>query len=136
MVDIEEIISKANIKEFVAVTAGLVASKLSNNVLPIKDEKQRDLAKVAIGLGGAYIANELAERSPKYGEFAALAGLAATAFAADPVADRVTIEVSKNVGVPVVVRANPPVRVVRTREVVTPAVKVEEAKPEELAIEL
>jgi len=33
MVDIEEIVDKANVKEFVAIVAGLVGSKLADNVL-------------------------------------------------------------------------------------------------------
>lgn len=105
MVDIEEIVDKANVKEFVAIVAGLVGSKVADSVLANMDAKQRDLVKVGAGLVGTYLMNDMAAKNPKYGEFLALGGLAMTAFAAKPVADRVSLEVAKKVGMPVVVRA-------------------------------
>jgi len=104
MVDIEEIIDKANVKEFLAVTVGLVGSKIADGLMVSMDAKQRDLIKVGVGLGGAFVANDFAEKSPKYGEILALGGLAATAFGAKPVADRVSVEVSKRTGTPIVVQ--------------------------------
>ena len=105
MVDIEEIVDKANVKEFVAIVAGLVGSKLADNVLVNMEPKQRDLVKVGAGLVGTYFMNDMAAKNPRYGEFLALGGLALTAFAAKPVADRVSVEVSKKVGMPIVVKS-------------------------------
>jgi len=124
--DLEGVIDKLNVKEFVAIVAGLVASRMANSVLPAD---KKDIIKVGAGFAGSFVANELATRSPKYAVPISLVGLGLTAFAADPVADRVTIEVSKSVGAPIVVKANP---------VVVEAVETVETEKagEELAIEL
>ena len=131
MVDLKELIDKINVKEFIAITAGLVGSKLVDVVAPNVDPKQRLLIKIGGGLAATYLLNDMAEKYPEYSEWAALAGLATTALAAKPVADRITVEVSKRVGAPVVVTAN-----VEPAEPEVEKVEIEEEKPEELAIEM
>lgn len=101
------IIEKANVKELVALTLGGTAGRFLNNALSkfITDENQKTVAKVAIGLVGAYVANDFAEKNPRYAEVLSLAGLAATAIAAQPIEERLTAEVSAATGTPVVVVA-------------------------------
>lgn len=107
MVDVMGIIEKANVKELVALTLGGTAGRFLNNALSkfITDENQKTVAKVAIGLAGAYVANDFAEKNPRYAEVLSLAGLAATAIAAQPIEERLTAEVSAATGTPVVVVA-------------------------------
>lgn len=100
----EDILDKANVKEFIAIVAGLVGENVIDKVTANMDEKQRDLVKVVVGLGGAFAMNELAERNPDYAELLGLAGLGLTALGAKPVAKRIEIQVSQAVGQPVVVR--------------------------------
>lgn len=131
---VEEILDKANVKEFIAIVGGNVGGKLLNNVIAKLEPKQRDIVKVAGGLIGAYVMNELAERNPDYAEYLSLAGLAFTAIAAQPVADRISLEVSKATGTPIVVRANPVIVEPVTEPVTEPV--IDEEKPEEIAVEL
>lgn len=107
MEDVMGIIEKANVKELVALTLGGTAGRFLNNALSkfITDENQKTVAKVAIGLVGAYVANDFAEKNPRYAEVLSLAGLAATAIAAQPIEERLTAEVSAATGTPVVVVA-------------------------------
>ena len=126
---LEDIVDKLNIKELIAITAGMVGARMGDQLFAGIDPKYRDLAKVGVGLGATYVLNEMSERNPEYGELLALVGLATTTFAATPIANRITIEVSKAVGTPVVVKA--PAEVEIPEEV-----EIEEKKPEELAIEL
>lgn len=105
MVDVMGIIEKANVKELVALALGGTAGRFLNNAISkfITDENQKTLAKVAIGLVGAYVANDFAEKNPRYAEVLSLAGLAATAIAAQPISDRLTVEIAAATGEPVVV---------------------------------
>ena len=96
---IDEILDKANVKEFIAIAAGLVGSNVVDKITANMDAKQRDLVKVAVGLAGAFAANEFAERNPDYAELLGLLGLGLTTVGAEPVANRIKIEVSKAAGV-------------------------------------
>ena len=91
MVDVKEIVDKANIKEVVVLVLGDAGEIALDNVLSnfITDENQKTIAKVAIGLGGAYAMNELAESNRDWAEILALAGLGFSAIAAKPIAQRV-----------------------------------------------
>jgi len=132
MVDVKEIVDKMNVKEVIALVAGNTGGKYLNNVIGglLKDENQRAVAKVAVGLLGSYAMNEIAERAPEYGEIAALAGLAFSAIAAQPISEKLTAEIAAATGTPIVVRAENPV-IVKTAEPV-----INEEKPEEIAVEL
>jgi len=103
--DIKKMVDKANVKETVAIVLGNTGARLADNLIErfIQDENQKTAAKVGLGLIGAYAFNELAEKYPDYGEIFALAGLAASAVAAQPISDRLTAEVSAAVGSPVLV---------------------------------
>ncbi len=109
MVSIEEIIDKANVKELIALVLGNVGARYLNNFLAdkITDANQRAVVNVLIGLGGSYVANELASKNPDYAEIMTLAGLAATAVAAQPISDtisdRLTAEIAAATGKPVIV---------------------------------
>lgn len=105
MVSIEEIIDKANVKELIALVLGNTGARYLNNFLAgkITDANQRAVVNVLIGLGGSYVANELASKNPDYADIMALAGLAATAVAAQPISDRLTAEIAAATGKPVVV---------------------------------
>ena len=103
--DIGKIVDKANVKETVALVIGNTGAKYVDNLVGsfIQDESQKTIAKVGLGLLGAYAFNELAERYPDYGEIFALAGLAASAVAAQPISDKLTAEIAAATGEPVVV---------------------------------
>ena len=103
--DIGKIVDKANVKETVALVIGNTGAKYVDNLVGsfIQDENQKTIAKVGLGLLGAYAFNELAERYPDYGEIFALAGLAASAVAAQPISDKLTAEIAAATGEPVVV---------------------------------
>jgi len=103
--DIGKIVDKANVKETVALVIGNTGARYVDNLVGsfIQDESQKTIAKVGLGLLGAYAFNELAERYPDYGEIFALAGLAASAVAAQPISDKLTAEIAAATGEPVVV---------------------------------
>jgi len=103
--DIGKIVDKANVKETVALVIGNTGARYVDNLVGsfIQDENQKTIAKVGLGLLGAYAFNELAERYPDYGEIFALAGLAASAVAAQPISDKLTAEIAAATGEPVVV---------------------------------
>ena len=92
MVDVKEIVDKMNIKEVVVLVLGDAGEIALDNVLSnfITDENQKTIAKVAIGLGGAYAMNELAESNREWADILALAGLGFSAIAAKSIAQRVT----------------------------------------------
>lgn len=108
MRDVMGIIDKANVKELVALALGGTAGRFLNNAISkfITDENQKTLARVAIGLVGAYVANDFAEKNPRYAEVLSLAGLAATAIAAQPIEERLTAEVSAATGSPIKIVAS------------------------------
>jgi len=103
--DVGKIVDKANVKETVALVIGNTGARYVDNLVGsfIQDESQKTIAKVGLGLLGAYAFNELAERYPDYGEIFALAGLAASAVAAQPISDKLTAEIAAATGEPVVV---------------------------------
>ena len=103
--DIKKVINKANIKETVVLVIGNTSARYADNLINrfIQDENQRAAAKVGIGLVGAYAFNELAERYPRYSEAFALAGLAMSAIAAQPISDKLTEEIAAATGTPLVV---------------------------------
>jgi len=105
MVDFEKMINKMNVKEVLAIVAGGTGGKFLDNALSnfITDTNQRAIAKVVVGLLGAYAMNELAERYTDYAEILALAGLGFSAVAAEPITERVTAEVASATNTPVVV---------------------------------
>lgn len=103
MVNIGELIDKANVKEYIAITGGLVLSRVVDAFTANMDAKQRDIAKAVGGLVATYLLNEMSERYPEYSEMLQLAGLATTAMGATPVANRISVQVSKFVGAPVVI---------------------------------
>jgi len=127
--DFEELANKANVKEFVAIAGGMVASNFVRDFvtkrLPDVDPLLRD-AGVALGaLGLTYFINEQAVKSPERAELLGLIGLATTTLGAVPVANRVTIQVAKATSKPIVVEKN--VRVSRGVDVSPMA--VEKKKP-------
>jgi hypothetical protein len=112
---IGEIIDKANIKEFIAIIAGNIAGTAADSVLVNSLDSNQILAvKTLGGLAATYAINTYAEREPGYSELLGLAGLAATAFAAQEPSRRVSVEVSKKLGKPVVVASRQAGRPVAT----------------------
>lgn len=103
--DIKKMVDKANVKETVALVIGNTGARYADNLIGrfIQDENQKIVAKVGAGLIGAYVFNELAERYPDYSEIFALAGLTASAVAAQPISDKLTAEIAAATGEPVVV---------------------------------
>ena len=112
---IGDIVDKANLKEFIAIILGNVSGSAADSLLAGKlDSNQLLLAKTLGGLAATYGLNSYAETSG-YPELLNLAGLATTAFAAHEPSKRVSIQVSKSLGKPVVVGSKTvrPVRVSR-----------------------
>ena len=119
MVSFDEIIDKANVKELIAMVVGLVGSRMADGLLSGYDAKTRDIIKVGGGLVATYFLNDMAGKYPGREELTALAGLAATAFAAAPIAGRISIQVARSTGMPIRVTgkspsANPPQSVAAT----------------------
>ena len=100
-----KIVEKANIKEFVALVAGGVAGKLIGAVVDKMqiDQNQKTLAKVGIGLAGAYLFNDLAEKYVGSAELFSMLSLAMTAVAAQPVTERLNVEISALTKTPIVI---------------------------------
>lgn len=119
--DIEEIVNDINLKEALAIAAGLVVGRRVPSLISkvTTDPKLQRVGQVAVGLGGSYLANYLAKQSfatGKSGLLLSYAGLAASAVAAQPIADTVDEAISQiNVGGVRVIRKQP-VRVERGTE--------------------
>ena len=130
---IEDVIDKVNLKEFIAIFAGNVAGTAIDSISAGRlDSNQLLAVKTVGGFAATYLLNTYAERQPGYSELIGLAGLATTALAAQEPSRRVSIEVSKRLGKPVVVASKPvarPTRVSRGVDVgVAPTTMVK--KPE------
>jgi len=107
---IMDVVDKANVKEFIAIIAGNVLGTAADSVLVNRlDDNQRLLVKTLGGLAATYGINRYAEGQPRYSELLGLAGLATTAMAAQEPSRRVSIEVSKKLGKPVVIASRPAV---------------------------
>ena len=106
MVDFSEILDKINGKEFIAITGGIVFSRIADNLMANMEPSKRDLVKVGGGLAATYLFNDMAEKNPENAEILGLLGLAATTVYATPVANRISIEVAKMTKAPVEVVAS------------------------------
>lgn len=106
MVNFDEIIDKANVKEFIAIVGGLVASKVIDSAMAKFDPDKRDAIKALGALGVTYFINDMAEKQPDKAELLGLAGLLTTTVGAVPVANRVSLQVLKFTGSPIKIVAS------------------------------
>ena len=103
---LEEIVDRANVKEFITIAGGIVASKVIDSAMANFDTNKRDAIKALGALGATYFINDMAEKQPDKAELLGLAGLLTTTVGAVPVANRVSIEVAKFTGSPIKIHAS------------------------------
>lgn len=98
---LEDLLDSMNIRELISITAGLVGSQIINDAVTTVDPKVRDLAKIGVGLVVPAIIGMTGGRGGLAG-IAPYVSLAATAIAADTIANRINISLASKRAVRIV----------------------------------